>query len=469
MAAVYGDRMSDSDALLWNNERDPMLRSTIIGVQVLDRLPDEGRFGQAITRALDRVPRLRQRVVLDPLGAAPPRWEADPQFSLAYHLRRVRTAGKGTMRDLLDLAQPIGMQAFDMVRPLWELHLVDGLEHGRSAIVMKLHHAISDGVGLVRMTSSLVERSREPDPERSDRPRSVVEESAEAVEHGPFEETLAALRYRTEAGLDRTSRAAGALRRGAADLLRDPLGALSSGRDMVGSLGKLLRPVSEPMSPLMTGRSLAVRFDAFSLPLDELKRAGKAVGGTLNVAFVGAMAGGLRLYHEHHGKPVEELRMTMPINIREGERGKRAGNQFVPARFAVPVGIADPVERMRAIHERVAAERSEPALPLAEDISSLLTRLPRSISVSLFGSMLKAIDFITSNVPGPPFPVYASGAQVERMYGFGPLSGAAANITLFSYDGEVQIGINTDRAAVEDPEFFVECLQKGVTEVLSVS
>ena len=83
--------------------------------------------------------------------------------------------------------------------------------------------------------------------------------------------------------------------------------------------------------------------------------------------------------------------------------------------------------------------------------------------------MLKAIDFVTSNVPGPPFAVYASGARVERMFGFGPLSGAAANITLFSYDGQLQLAINTDPAAVPDPEQFVACLAEGVDEVRAVA
>jgi hypothetical protein len=83
--------------------------------------------------------------------------------------------------------------------------------------------------------------------------------------------------------------------------------------------------------------------------------------------------------------------------------------------------------------------------------------------------MLKAIDFVTSNVPGPPFPVYVAGARVEHMVGFGPLSGAAANLTLFSYDGELQFGVNTDPAAVPDPELFVDCLERGVAEVLSLA
>jgi WS/DGAT/MGAT family acyltransferase len=464
----YADRMSDADALLWNNERDPMLRSTILSLLLLDRVPDEARFRAALDRSLERIPRLRQRVVLDPLGAAPPRWARDPHFDLAYHVRRVGAPGKGSLRELLDFAAPIGMQAFDKDRPLWELHLVEGLEQGRQALVMKLHHAVTDGVGLVRMTSSLVERSREGAPDRSARPRSVDEEAELAPERGPFEEALAAIRHRAGTNLERASRLSRALRDGASALARRPLEALRDAGELAGSVARLLRPISEPLSPIMAGRSLAIRLEAFARPLDELKRAGKRVGGTLNDAFVAAVAGGLRLYHERHGRPVRELRMTMPINLRDPSRDLRAGNEFAPARFAVPIGIADPAERMRAIHARVAAQRSEPALPLTTEIAALLGRLPRALAVPLFGSMLKAIDFVTSNVPGPPFPVYAAGARVEQMWGFGPLSGAAANVTAFSYDGALAFGVNTDPAAVPDPELFVDCLERGVAEVVAV-
>ena len=128
----YDERMSASDALMWNIERDPMLRSTILSAIVLDGLPDEARFRQALERALGKVPRLRQHVVLDPLGAAPPRWELDPHFDLGYHERRLRAPGAGSLRDLLDLAAPIAMQAFDKDRPLWELYRWRGSRAGRA-------------------------------------------------------------------------------------------------------------------------------------------------------------------------------------------------------------------------------------------------------------------------------------------------------------------------------------------------
>jgi WS/DGAT/MGAT family acyltransferase len=459
--------MSASDALLWTNERDPMLRSTITSLLLLDGPPNLDRFRQAIERSLERIPRLRQHVVIDALGAAPPRWERDPLFDLSYHYRRIRTAGKGTLRDLLDMAAVIAMQAFDKDRPLWELYVVDGLENERSALILKLHHSITDGVGMVRMTSSLVERTREETPRTRPAAAAVVDEPAAG---GAFDEALRAIRHRAGENLDIVTRLASALPHGVSRLLREPRAAVKEARDGVASLVRLLQPIHEPLSPLMRARSTSVHFDVLSLPLEDLKRAARIAGGTLNDAFVAAVAGGLRIYHERHERPVDELRMTMPVNLRdESERGRRAGNQFAPARFPIPVGVVNPVERMRILHQRVVEQRAEPALPFTEEVSSVLARLPRALSVGFIGSMLKAIDLVTSNVPGSPTTVYCSGAKIDAMVGFGPLSGAAVNVTLFSYDGTLQLGINTDRAAIPDPEVFVACLEAGLREVLDVA
>jgi WS/DGAT/MGAT family acyltransferase len=455
--------MSEADAVLWNIEQDPALRSTILCVWVLDGAPDWERFENKLAHCLEAVPRLRQRPVADPLGLAPPRWEDDPHFDLGFHVRRVTVSGEGSLRDLLDFAQPIGMQAFDRDRPLWEMFRVDGLAGGRTGLILKLHHAISDGVGLVRMTEGLVERSAEPRAAKTEAPVSQ-----DVAPVGSWDRLIDAAWHRAESRLSATRGILGAVGNGAVEWLTNPADATRALADRVSSIGRLLAPVTEPMSPVMQGRSLSVHYDTLHLPLPELKRAAKAVGGTVNDAFVAAVAGGLRHYHEALGEPVESLRMNMPINTRSGDKARQAGNQFVPARFAVPIGTEDPAVRMREIHALVEEQRAEPALPLMEPISAVIGSLPGDSAAMISGLMMKAIDFTTSNVPGPSFPTYVSGARIEHMFGFGPLAGAAANVTAFSYDGTFSIGVNVDPAAVRDPALFVECVRKGVDEVLSV-
>ena len=200
----------------------------------------------------------------------------------------------------------------------------------------------------------------------------------------------------------------------------DPLGIGTQFLTTAGSVVRMVSPATEPLSPVMTGRSLSVHFDSLTVPVAPLKQASKLVGGKLNDAFVAAVTGGLGRYHRELGEPCQQLRMTMPINIRSQATANLAGNQFAPARFAVPVGITDPLTRMNAGRQIMAAQRREPSLALSDTLASIINRLPATASTGLFGSMLKGIDFVTSNVPGPPVPVYLAGARLETQHRLRP-------------------------------------------------
>jgi diacylglycerol O-acyltransferase len=457
----FEDRMSDSDALMWHVEKDPLLRSTITVVWWLDRLPDRAHLDDRIERATRHIPRLRQRVVSNPYSIAPPRWEIDPHFDRKFHVRWLAAPGDGSVRAVLDCAEPIAMQGFDRARPLWELHVLNGLADGRAAMVLKLHHSLSDGVGLVKMTSALVETSPEPAP--PSRPLPPLPRGRILTQP---ERVMDALGHEWRRQLGRVRRLAGGVPSTLGSLAGSPRAALAGLADVAASVGRLLRPVTTPLSPSMRARSLSVRFDTLALPVDRLRAASKRARGRLNDAFVAGVAGGLRRYHEAHGVEVSELRMSMPINVRDGDTAALAGNQFVPTRFAVPVGIVSPVERMAAVRELVGRQRGEPALRLLDEVAGLLSRLPLAVSTALFGSMLRGVDFVTSNVPGPRFQVYMGGAKLEGVVGYGPLAGSAANVTLFSYLDRAHLGISTDPAAIPDPELFLAALQDGFDEVL---
>lgn len=477
----FGSWMGDADATIWRNELDPRLRSTIISVWVLDRMPDEERFARTLDFTLSRIPRLRQRVVEDPFGIAPPRWEDDPRFDPSFHLRHLTLGGQGSLRSLLDLAEPIAMQAFDKDRPLWEFYLVSGLEGAKAGVIMKLHHAVSDGMGLLRMTEFLVERTRDADPRKLARDENdgvgrsgahgPASNGRNGVHEGPSYVGVIrdALVHRGAMALGRARRTVGFLGRGFGSLLRHPFSTARDAGDFARSLVEVLHPESEPLSPVMRDRGMTLRLHAFTLPLDDLRAAAHVAGGTVNDAFLASMAGGMRLYHERHGKPVAELRITMPVNLRTREDAARVGNRFTTARICVPIHHAEPLERMQAIQERVRSVCAEPALRYTEEIAGVINMLPRFLAVSVVGGILTANDFVISNVPGPVFPVYMSGAKIERMFPMGPTSGAALNITLFSYEGVCQIGVNCDRTAVPDSDFLVECLKEGAREVLALN
>jgi len=456
----FEQRMSDSDALMWGIEADPLLRSTIIAIAVLDQAPDHEQLMAKVHRGTLDIARLRQRAVSPPWRVAPPRWVVDPNFDLRYHVRFTNAVGDGSLRSLLDFAAPIAMQSFDRARPLWEFTVVEGLANGQAALIQKVHHAVTDGVGGMKMAMMLLDLERDPAPSSDEPPPAPEPET-----YSPIELLRDGLAHERRRQLGIAQRSVGDARAAAAR----PLDTMRSAAMGAASLARMLRPVFAPMSPIMTGRSLSARFDVVSAPLGEMKAAAKKADGRLNDAFVAAIAGGLARYHERHGVPVEALRMSMPINIRAADSEVMGGNQFVPVRFAVPMNIADPLERMRQVRELVATQRAEPALAFTEAVAGILNRLPTGMTTQLFGGMLKGMDFVTSNVPGAPIPVFLAGAQVTANYALGPLSGAAINATLLSHLDDVFVGINSDPAAVPDPEVLTECLEEGFAEVRKVA
>lgn len=460
----FESRMSDSDALMWHIEKDPLLRSTITALTVLDQAPDRERLLDKLERGTRLVPRLRQRVVGNVFSLAPPRWEIDPNFDLRYHVRWTNLGGDGSLRDVLDIAEPVAMQGFDRARPLWEFVVVEGLADGRAALIQKLHHAITDGVGGVAIAMLLLDLER--DPEGADEPMPPLPEGKVLT---PAERTVDAIGHIARRNLGIARRARSTLTGAAAGAASDPLAVVRGIGDAAASVARMVSPATEPLSPLMRSRSLSVHFDTLTFPLADLKAAAKKADGRLNDAFVAGVAGGLRRYHTLHDAPVEALRMNMPINVRTDETENVAGNQFAPARFPVPVSIEDPVEAMTAIRELVAGQRGEPALALLEPMSGLLNRLPTTVTTSIFGSMLKGVDFTTSNVPGAPIPVFMAGAEIEMMVPFGPLAGAAVNVTLLSNRDEVHLGVNSDLAAVPDPDVLRGCLQDSFDELLKLA
>lgn len=461
----FEHRLGASDSVLWDIEKDPVLRSTITAVALLDRVPDWERLQRRLEHGSHLVPRLRQRVVVPPLRVGAPRWIDDPRFDLDYHLRRVGAheapSGADPLRAALDVAQTLSLAPFDRARPLWEFTLVEGLPGGQAAFVQKVHHTVTDGVGGVRLALMLVDDAADtPEPESRDHPRPGPTPSARSLFAGGLSETVR----------DAARNAAlvpGAALTGLRGFAQEPVGSMRDAARLGGSVTKLLRPVTEPCSPIMRERSLARRFEAFEVPFDDLRAAGHVVGGHANDAFLAAVVGGLAEYHRLHDAPLRELRFTMPINVRH-EGDPMGGNRFVPARFAVPAYVTDPEARMTVVG-RVANEwRSEPSLGLTEPLATVLDRLPISVTTALFGGMLKGVDAVVTNVPGVPVPHYLAGAEVQREWAFAPPSGAALSVALLSHVGVGCVGLTIDTASVPDPEVLAGCLRRSFEETLAV-
>ncbi len=453
--ALFSERMNDQDALMFQIERDPLLRSTMVGVIKLDRSLDPDRLARSVENLVRAQPRFRQRAEPDVLSLAPPRWEPDPYFDLDFHVARIAAAGAGTDADLLEGVAKLSMSSFDLARPLWRMLVVDGLEGGRSAIVLKIHHSVTDAVGFFQVLGHLIQAGRDDEV-------PVSEEADAGMRMGTLERLADAFRYRLREG---GGLLVGRARNIRAGLATEPATTFADGRSLADSVWRMFRPETTPKSTVMVGRSLNVRFDMFKLSLDDLKAASKQSGGKLNDAFLAGIAGGLARDHAHHGARPTGLRVDMPVNVRDASTAA-GGNAFVPARFLLPVGIDDPLERMRAIGPIVQRVRAEPALTRFGTPVRILNRAP-ALATPVFAMMLKSVDVAASNVPGPPFRLYCAGAEIEEMYPFGPLAGAAVNISVLSYDGQLCVAVKTDTAAVPDADKLRECLIEGFEEVLA--
>ena len=245
--------------------------------------------------------------------------------------------------------------------------------------------------------------------------------------------------------------------------LRHPQQAMADTVSVVRSIARTVAPASDTLSPVMTERHLATCFRTIDVPLKVLHDGAKMAGGTVNDGFLAGISGGLRRYHELHGAVVDELRVAMPISLRS-QTDAVGGNHVTVMRFKVPVGLADPAERIRALHELGRRVRDEPSLAHTSAIAGVLNLLPREV----IGSILKHVDFLASNVPGVPIPLYLLGAEVQRFYPFGPTAGSAVNVTLMSYRDTCCLGINIDAIAIPDHDVFMACLQAGFDEVLDL-
>jgi WS/DGAT/MGAT family acyltransferase len=450
--------MSDMEALMWRSEASPRLRSGGVILEILDRVPDWDRFLAAHEWAVSVVPRLRDRVVDDPLHVSAPEWVADEDFDLAYHLRRVRLPEAGGYDDVLAMTQVLAMAPFDRARALWEAVLVEDLPEGRAAYILKLHHSLLDGAAVIQLFDILHSDRPEPWPGK---PAGAVHPRASRGVVGRLGKQLAVLAGATRSGAGATLRLSG-------DLVRRPEPTITSGVQFVRSLARLAGPPPADPSPLMTHRGLSRRLQTLEVPLAWVRAAGKEAGGSVNDAFLAALTGGLRLYHEQAGLNPDVLPIAFPVSLRRDD-DPLGGNRFAGARIAGPVGDADPRDRIRLIRERVLEARDEPALDFLTMLSPVLSRVPAPIVTRMTERVTRSIDLQASNIPGLTRPAYVAGARVMRMYPFGPAPGSAVMVTMISHNGMCCIGITADAAAIPDIDRFAACVRAGFDEVLALA
>jgi diacylglycerol O-acyltransferase len=459
MSERAGTQLRGWDAATWRTASgDPNLRSTVIAMAILDRAPDWDRLVTRLERLTHFVPALRKRPYFGATGLSAPRLAFDPDFDLDVHVRRYRLPKGAGWHGLLRDARRMSLTDFDQSRPLWEAAVVEGLPGGQAAFLLKLHHSIADGQATVMIALALFELGEEPNPDDPPTP-----ELPDAEDISLRDITLADSLDNLRRGVELATATA----RTFADLLRgtvtDAIGTWSKVAETVTSIGRFTQVPDGSLSPIMNGRGTTYTFAAFDLPFADLRDVAKQSEMSVNDAFMAAVGAGFDAYHREHGVLVEELRFNLPISLRgdPGDRSGQASNAVSIARFPYPIAGLTNDERMQAAHDLVAHWRHEPALRLANPLAEVSWFVP----VPMLAQAAQASDVTTSNVPGPPIPLYLAGARMVAAYPLVATIGAAVNITMVTYDGQAFIGVSADDRAVPDLDVLVQSLRQGFTDI----
>ncbi len=461
MAADETTPLTPEDlAMLYADQ--PQQRTTMSMLMLLDRRPDPERLRGAVWRAVEAMPRMRQRVVPSPLDISLPRWEDDPTFDLDFHVRRYAEApvadGVSELEALFHTVGPIYERPFDETRPLWELIELD-CPGDRAAIFFRLHHAMADGVGGNAILAALTDADRagEPVPLPEDKPPA-----------GWPEEPSDAERFRTAIG----NRVVEDFRRWRI-VVEGLLGGVRS-PSRVAEWVQVAREVAddagfESGSPLQSfGR--ARHLSGLALDFEPLREAKRKLGGQMIDLLLTGVAGAMGRWHRAQGNlEVEELLTMVPINLRKPtEFGLAAvlGNRTTGVNVRLPVAIDDPAERFRVIHERMQARKTSPAAAMLPTLSHLISGSPRWLYQRFARQLSGAIDLIVTNVPGIPTARYVAGAEITAGYPIAPTAPhTPVSIALYGYRGRLFVGLDADGTAMPDVGAFEEMVRESFAEL----
>jgi diacylglycerol O-acyltransferase / wax synthase len=326
-------------------------------------------------------------------------------------------------------------------------------------VLTKLSHAITDGLGGIALFEQVYDTEREPGP----RPLPPVPVPRD-VSGGDL--VRSSLRHLPGAAFSAGRKVLGSVAGTAGHLVLRPGPTVGDAIGFAGSARRVLGPPPAAPSPLLRRRSLVTRTLVLELPLADLRGAAKAVGASVNDAYLAALCGALGRYHEALGVPVDALPLAIPVSLRTGD-DPAAGNRFAGVTIAAPIGESDPAERMRLIREQVVAGRSEPAIDVIGRIAPVLGLLP-DVALQAVTGRITPPDIQASNVPGYAQETFLAGARVERQYGMGPLPRVGMMAILLSRAGTCTLTARYDTASFTAADVLEKCLQLGFDDVIEL-
>jgi WS/DGAT/MGAT family acyltransferase len=423
--------------------------------------PDHDELMEAIGSQLYRVPRYRQKLAFVPFGQGRPRWVDDPHFNIGYHVRLTALPAPGDEDQLKRLAGRVFSQPLDRDKPLWELYVVEGLDGGeRFAILSKTHHALVDGISGVDLISVLFDTK--PDPA----PPAPPEDTRWLPQPMPSRAQLLG-----EALVERGT-APAEIARGVRAVFRAPRRIARAGLNGLVGLGALARAGLSPPPPTPYNASIGPhrRFTWVRAELGDVKRIKNELGGTVNDVMLAIVAGALRRHLRRRGVQISgmELRAMVPVSVRADEARGALGNQVAAVMAPLPVGVADPLVRCELIHAAMDEVKSSGQAVGAQVLTDLAGFAPPNIMSQASRTVVgqRWFNLVVTNVPGPQFPLYLLGREMEDVMPMVPLApNQALGVAIMSYNGGINFGLVGDYDAMYDLDDLSEDFEASLAEL----
>lgn len=447
--------LSNVDAA-WLGMEDPTNLMMVTGILTFKEPINLQYLQEVLDKRFLKFDRFKQRIIQNRIPLTSPYWEDDDDFDINAHVHRIALPAPGDQKALQDLVSDLMSTPLDFTKPPWQMHIIENYGEG-CAIFMRLHHAIADGMALIYVLLSLTDMTPEASLSHPE-----IEKPPEP-ENGIPGGLLGTLVKQTVSTL-RTSRRL--TRRAVHEYvatLQQPSRAFdlaAKGTDVAMATGRLvLRPPDPPT--IFRGKLGVTKRAAWSRPLSlkEVKAIKNITDTTVNDVLIAAMVGGLRRYLIDHGENVEGLnfRAAVPVNLRKEHEMGTLGNKFGLVYLSLPVGIADPFDRLQEVQRRMNALKNTPEAAVAIGILNAIGMSPMEVqsqSVSMFASKATAV---MTNVPGPPIPLYLAGKKIDQIMFWVPQAGRVAlGISILSYAGNVYLGVNTDAGLIPNPDAIIE-------------
>jgi diacylglycerol O-acyltransferase len=456
MSERHLDRLRAMDASFLLQE-GPTSHAHVGGTAILaGPAPSIDELREHIAGRLDRMYRYRQRLAHTPLDGARPLWVDDTRFDLDYHVRHTALPAPGDRDQFHTAVAGAYSQPLDRSRPLWEIWMVEGLEDDTFALVFKVHHAMVDGSAAVDLLKMLCDLSPCASPQDGSLARWRPE---------PTPGRLGLLAIGARGAAAATLRLAA----GAVQASKDPLRSIRGVRDVVEGAGELVGQLARtpPKTPLTTEIGRYRRFVAVPCRLDDAKLVKNELGGTVNDVVLAVVSGALRDFLLSRGVDTDglELSALVPVSVRGAGDTGELGNRIAVLRGSLPVHVEDPVTRLAAVTEAMAAlKRSKQALTTefflsAQDflppmVLPIITRI--NVSPRMFNVMV-------TNIPGPQFPLYVLGREIVELYPIALLQpNHALAIAVTSYNGQLNFGVLGDYDTLADIELLADGIAAGL-------